>query len=312
MMHLCFGQGKGGARILVEKTKDEMQVRHLTRTPFLLSRLARIHSLHSCSRRDDILTKLQELCDGLASDMNEAGQLQAKTVTLKLKDKDFNVTTRAKSSAAYVHSSEDLFKLAHALLLPQLPITLRLMGVRASSFKAKPAMGKGALDAFLVCASSSSSSRSGGGAAAACSSSAGADVVGQPSGPTGTTTGKRRRGIEQFLTKQQHVGGVEEGEEREEGSDDEVEVISGPAAPAAPKARYTCPVCALAQPGLSLLEFNRHVDTCLAKSDPKFATQQQQQQQQGPSARSTGKQAKKHRERTAPKPLEHFFSGGQK
>ncbi len=113
--------------------------------------ISRERTFAALSRKEDLLEKLRLLCDSLAADMAREG-LKGKTVTLKLKNSDFQVTTRAKSCAIYVSTSQELYHHALALLLPQLPITLRLMGVRASHFQPKPQAppkGQGLLKAYV-------------------------------------------------------------------------------------------------------------------------------------------------------------------
>lgn len=74
----------------------------------------------------------RELCDLLAKDLQE-GMHGAKTVTLKLKCADFSLRTRAVTNARTLRTSDDFFNYAVELLRKELPLTLRLMGVRASS-----------------------------------------------------------------------------------------------------------------------------------------------------------------------------------
>ncbi|XP_053147168.1 DNA polymerase kappa isoform X2 [Hemicordylus capensis] len=81
----------------------------------------------------------QELCNDLAQDLKKEG-LKARTVTLKLKNINFEVKTRATTVLSAVSTEEEIFALAKDLLkcemdsvAPQ-PLRLRLMGVRVSSF----------------------------------------------------------------------------------------------------------------------------------------------------------------------------------
>jgi nucleotidyltransferase/DNA polymerase involved in DNA repair len=108
----------------------------------------------------EMMHRLKDLCSHLAEDM--AGEnIKGKTVTLKLKTTDFKVMTRSKTSAAFLHKSEDIFKLAkyvrridsffpeikasnlnfEQLLLEELKkserLSLRLMGVRMSTLSSR-------------------------------------------------------------------------------------------------------------------------------------------------------------------------------
>lgn len=74
----------------------------------------------------------RRVCEMLAEDL-EAADTRAKTITLKLKCADFTVKSRAVSLAASVQSSEELYTQAVELLRKEMPLTLRLLGVRASA-----------------------------------------------------------------------------------------------------------------------------------------------------------------------------------
>uniref|UniRef100_A0A8C7FHD7 DNA polymerase kappa n=1 Tax=Oncorhynchus kisutch TaxID=8019 RepID=A0A8C7FHD7_ONCKI len=81
----------------------------------------------------------KELCQDLALDLQKEA-LKAKTVTLKLKNVNFEVKTRAWTLPCAVATTEELFAVAKDLLKTEIdnvspqPLRLRLMGVRVSSF----------------------------------------------------------------------------------------------------------------------------------------------------------------------------------
>jgi hypothetical protein len=102
-----------------------------------------------CSRPAELMDKLKELCTGLAADMKEEG-LAGKTVTLKLKTVEFDVRTRAQTAPHFVSSAEQLFAIAQRLLQAELPISVRLMGVRVSSFRPQLVAGQRPLDGYLT------------------------------------------------------------------------------------------------------------------------------------------------------------------
>ncbi|KAJ7262218.1 hypothetical protein B0H12DRAFT_1209583 [Mycena haematopus] len=81
-----------------------------------------------------ILDKLEEVCAELESDMKET-QWTGRTITLKYKLDTFEVFTRAKSSHRWISKKEDLFAVGQELLLPELPLTLRLIGLRVTKLK---------------------------------------------------------------------------------------------------------------------------------------------------------------------------------
>uniref|UniRef100_A0A8C8A069 DNA polymerase kappa n=1 Tax=Oryzias sinensis TaxID=183150 RepID=A0A8C8A069_9TELE len=81
----------------------------------------------------------RELCKDLAEDMKKEG-LKGKTVSLKLKNVNFEVKTRAQTLQCAVAAEEEIFAVAKDLLKTEIdnesphPLKLRLMGVRMSAF----------------------------------------------------------------------------------------------------------------------------------------------------------------------------------
>ncbi|KAI3372511.1 hypothetical protein L3Q82_022989 [Scortum barcoo] len=91
------------------------------------------------SKAEEQLSLCRELCEDLAEDMKKEG-LKGKTVTLKLKNVNFEVKTRALTLPYPVATVDEIFAVAKDLLKterdnesPQ-PLRLRLMGVRISAF----------------------------------------------------------------------------------------------------------------------------------------------------------------------------------
>ncbi|PNY13131.1 DNA polymerase kappa-like protein [Trifolium pratense] len=74
-----------------------------------------------------------ELAEMLSTDMQKEG-LQGRTLTLKLKTASFEVRNRAVTLQNYINSSEDILKHASKLLKAELPVSVRLMGLRVSQF----------------------------------------------------------------------------------------------------------------------------------------------------------------------------------
>ncbi|GCB64789.1 hypothetical protein scyTo_0007585, partial [Scyliorhinus torazame] len=81
----------------------------------------------------------RDLCHDLEEDLQKEG-LRGKTVTLKLKNVNFEVKTRACTVPTPVSKEEEIFAVAHELLKTEIsnvhprPLRLRLMGVRVSGF----------------------------------------------------------------------------------------------------------------------------------------------------------------------------------
>ncbi|KAJ7725863.1 DNA/RNA polymerase [Mycena maculata] len=84
--------------------------------------------------KEKILEKLEEVCTELESDMEET-QWTGRTITLKYKLDTFEVFTRAKSCNRWISRKEDLFAIGQELLLPELPLTIRLIGLRVTKLK---------------------------------------------------------------------------------------------------------------------------------------------------------------------------------
>uniref|UniRef100_A0A672U9L3 DNA polymerase kappa n=1 Tax=Strigops habroptila TaxID=2489341 RepID=A0A672U9L3_STRHB len=88
---------------------------------------------------EDQYSVCRELCRDLAQDLQKEG-LKGKTVTLKLKNVNFEVKTRASTVLSSVSTEEEIFAVAKDLLGTEIdsvaphPLRIRLMGVRVSGF----------------------------------------------------------------------------------------------------------------------------------------------------------------------------------
>ncbi|KAI0335006.1 DNA/RNA polymerase [Cubamyces sp. BRFM 1775] len=92
-------------------------------------------TFNALSDTSRIYAKLEEVAAELERDMEEGGWT-GKTVTLKYKLDTFQVFTRAKSFDRWISSKkEDLFAIGQELLRPELPLTLRLIGLRVTKLK---------------------------------------------------------------------------------------------------------------------------------------------------------------------------------
>ncbi|XP_022148772.1 DNA polymerase kappa isoform X3 [Momordica charantia] len=80
-----------------------------------------------------IFQKLADLAEMLSMDMQKEG-LSGRTLTVKLKTASFEVRTRAVTLQKYICSSSDILQHASKLLKAELPISLRLIGLRISHF----------------------------------------------------------------------------------------------------------------------------------------------------------------------------------
>ncbi|KAL4251432.1 DNA polymerase kappa [Abortiporus biennis] len=92
-------------------------------------------TFHALGEKEKIFAKLQEVAAELEGDM-ESGGWTGKTVTLKYKLDTYQVYTRAKSFDHYISGKkEELFNIGKELLLPELPLRLRLIGLRVTKLK---------------------------------------------------------------------------------------------------------------------------------------------------------------------------------
>ncbi|XP_062368930.1 DNA polymerase kappa isoform X2 [Cinclus cinclus] len=88
---------------------------------------------------EDQYSLCRELCRDLAQELQKEG-LKGKTVTLKLKNVNFEVKTRASTVLSSVATEEEIFTVAKDLLGTEIdsvaphPLRIRLMGVRVSGF----------------------------------------------------------------------------------------------------------------------------------------------------------------------------------
>ncbi|XP_009873491.1 PREDICTED: DNA polymerase kappa, partial [Apaloderma vittatum] len=88
---------------------------------------------------EDQYSLCRELCKDLAQELQKKG-LKGKTVTLKLKNVNFEVKTRASTVLSSVSTEEEIFAVAKDLLGTEIdsvaprPLRLRLMGIRVSGF----------------------------------------------------------------------------------------------------------------------------------------------------------------------------------
>ena len=83
-----------------------------------------------------LISKCVEICSSLF-DQIENLNIEGKTVTLKLKKVDFDVITRSYTYHIYIPSKDILINIVTAMLKKEIPINIRLMGVRMSALRSK-------------------------------------------------------------------------------------------------------------------------------------------------------------------------------
>ncbi|KAH7479440.1 DNA polymerase kappa [Phytophthora ramorum] len=98
---------------------------------------SRERTFRSLSDPKQLEDKCLEICKMLANDLEKAGKA-AKHVTFVYKDTDFARCSRSMTLASAVFTADDLYANAVELLRRELPLTLRLMGVRAATLVPRP------------------------------------------------------------------------------------------------------------------------------------------------------------------------------
>ncbi|KAG9030489.1 hypothetical protein FRB95_003884 [Tulasnella sp. JGI-2019a] len=119
LLHACLGIGSND----VQPGKREERKSVGAETTF-----------HGTSNVDRLLEKLEGVAESLADDLERTG-FAGKTITLKYKLDTYQLFTRAKSCSRWITSKEDLFEIGKELFLKELPLKLRLIGLRATNLK---------------------------------------------------------------------------------------------------------------------------------------------------------------------------------
>ncbi|CAG8467350.1 4573_t:CDS:10 [Dentiscutata heterogama] len=88
------------------------------------------------SQPNELLAKLRELVDNLAADLAKE-YLHGKTIALTFKSVSFKVTTRERSLKRYIYTADDLYHFGKQILVDELPLNIRLMGVRLSNLRSR-------------------------------------------------------------------------------------------------------------------------------------------------------------------------------
>ncbi|XP_035234345.1 DNA polymerase kappa [Anguilla anguilla] len=238
----------------------------------------------------------RELCRDLAQDLQKE-DLKGKTVTVKLKNVNFEVKTRALTLSSVVSSEEEIFAVAKDLLKTEIdnasphPLRLRLMGVRVSGFVScedRKSLQKSIIGFLQSGRSAGDPPNPPKGAPdeqgvppnplhGGASKQAGAPpTVTQESKASPVKWGELPRipgrpaeeGQQSFFQRAQALRLRREagrGDPRDPGDSASSSSSSlQPSAPAGPGELFTCPVCFREQEGTDLRSFNRHVDECLS------------------------------------------------
>ncbi|KAF7968926.1 hypothetical protein HWV62_28868 [Athelia sp. TMB] len=118
-------------------------------------------TFNALSDKHKLLAKLEEIATELEKDLEYLG-FTGRTITLKYKLDTYQVFSRAKSfSRCLSTKKEDLFAIGKELLLTELPLTLRLIGLRITKLKdlRAPSPAAGGIRKFFEPASNTPNKR---------------------------------------------------------------------------------------------------------------------------------------------------------
>ncbi|NXG30314.1 POLK polymerase, partial [Dromaius novaehollandiae] len=218
---------------------------------------------------EDQYSLCRELCRDLAQELQKEG-LKGKTVTLKLKNVNFEVKTRASTVPSSVSTEEEIFAVAKDLLGTEIdtvsphPLRIRLMGVRVSGFlsEEEKKYQQKSIKSFLKSGKDISFLKLGPGKSNQEYCTENSEAT-----PRGSFFDKKRAARQQnsedlllnetvdkqlFCDRKSSTNFVEE--------TDEVTAIQNSTVCKI----FTCPVCFEEQRSSNLEELNRHIDECLA------------------------------------------------
>ncbi|XP_052633633.1 DNA polymerase kappa isoform X4 [Harpia harpyja] len=219
---------------------------------------------------EDQYSLCRELCRDLAQELQKEG-LKGKTVTLKLKNVNFEVKTRASTVLSSVSTEEEIFAVAKDLLGTEIdsvaphPLRIRLMGVRVSGFlsEEEKKYQQKSITSFLKAGKEISFLRLHAG-----KSIQECFTKNSEASPRGSFFDKKRAarqlnsenppnetvGKQLFHDKKSSAHFVEETKKVTDLQNSNVCKI------------FTCPVCFEEQSSNNLEELNRHIDECLSGS----------------------------------------------
>lgn len=99
------------------------------------------------SATEDLYAKLREIAESLEKDL-AAKNIEGRTISLKLKRNTYEVLTRDWTLSHPIYTADDLFKYGSELLQRELPITVRLMGLKMSKLQSRDEPENGLLRFF--------------------------------------------------------------------------------------------------------------------------------------------------------------------
>ena len=89
------------------------------------------------TEESEMLHAIREISDSVSSRLKKS-DLKGKTVTVKIKDHEFNLNTRSKSGDAFLDSADSIYEIASKLISNQAPEKpIRLLGVGVSNLNVR-------------------------------------------------------------------------------------------------------------------------------------------------------------------------------
>ncbi|XP_053303929.1 DNA polymerase kappa [Spea bombifrons] len=219
------------------------------------------------SAPEEQLELCQELCKDLAQDLCKE-DLKGKTVTLKLKNVNFEVKTRASTVTSGVSTEEEIFSVAKEILKAEIdlaapePLRLRLMGVRVSGFLSEDEKknNQKSITSFLCPGKTAGSN---------CVKPPNkADLVVVSQNPPRESFFNQKRAARQLKMQEPPTQepGVPNAEEKKKPVCSEPESEGSVLQTKSQKADLICPICFIKQSSWDLEGFNEHIDKCLSKT----------------------------------------------
>ncbi|CAO3589602.1 unnamed protein product [Absidia cylindrospora] len=203
------------------------------------------------TNRTALRQKVDQLSELLAQDLAKDG-LRGKTVSIKLKLTSFTVRARAKTFPSYISSSKDIARIAKDLLEKELPVNIRLMGIRMSTLKPQANEDQGVKKYFSVVTNK---------------------IVNDSDGNSNNYTPMKRP----------HPDDMESGTTNDTSAATDIEMEGTSSQPLLMD--LICPICNR-QLQMDNSQFNYHVDECLTKVTVKAILQEQDHQ--GMEVRGSG------------------------
>ncbi|KAI8645557.1 hypothetical protein BD408DRAFT_382046 [Parasitella parasitica] len=96
----------------------------------------------------ELFEKIKELSAMLEQDLEAAGYM-GRNVGIKLKSVNYDIRIRSKTFPSYIWKAKDIERIAKELLVKELPINIRLMGIRISIIKPRGSEDESVLKYFI-------------------------------------------------------------------------------------------------------------------------------------------------------------------